>query len=273
MLGPKKKILYRKDEDPDFWKDKSHTELAELVAVLHRQRNAADYERPKLIVNSARKTTARMFVRGKGIEVGAGSRPFPIPEGAVCLYGDIRDGEALNSYFDDKDIRNDEFIDAQTFAGLKDASFDFVISAHVIEHLENPIGSIRNAIRILKSGGIYILVAPDRRFTFDLHRSGTSLRHLLQDDEDGGDSTRIDDYKDFIENVGVKYYGNQPPSDGYDAEARRLAAKNHDIHFHAWNTDEFRSMLNAISLSIGFEVSYYTQVVNENIFVLKRNFY
>ena len=45
-------------------------------------------------------------------------------------------------------------IDAQTFDGIDNDSLDFVISAHVIEHLRDPIGSIVNAIRVLKAGGI-----------------------------------------------------------------------------------------------------------------------
>ncbi|KQQ21425.1 hypothetical protein ASF56_17815 [Methylobacterium sp. Leaf122] len=187
------------------------------------------------------------------------------------MYGDIRDGEALKAYFGGSAVEKNGFIDAQTFSGVSDNAFDFVISAHVIEHLENPIGSIRNAIRVLRPGGRHILVVPDRRHTFDRHRSPTPLSHLLRDDEDGGASTRLADYKDFILNVGIKSFNNIPPVD-INAEAKRLSNKRHDIHFHCWNTTEFRSMLDSVSAEIGFRMIGHVLASNENIFILEKKF-
>jgi hypothetical protein len=99
----------------------------------------------------ARTAVASKFLRGTGIEVGAGARAFPHPVSARILDGDIRERNALEKYFQESESENeikiDEYIDAQTFAGIKNESLDFVISAHVIEHLRDPIGSIVNATR------------------------------------------------------------------------------------------------------------------------------
>lgn len=44
---------------------------------------------------------------------------------------------------------------------FKDAAFDLVYSAFVLEHLDNPEGMILEAIRVLKKGGHLVLIAPN----------------------------------------------------------------------------------------------------------------
>ena len=101
----------------------------------------------KEAIAAVRSELSRRFILGFGLEIGAGARPFPIPAGAQVSYGDMRDRASLESYFKTNAVQSGEPIDAQTLAGIADASFDFVISAHVIEHLRDPIGAIVSAIR------------------------------------------------------------------------------------------------------------------------------
>src|ERR1700731_3855652 len=112
------------------------------------------------VVDSQRRAVAERFLTGEGLEVGAGDRPFPVPGHVRVFYGDIRDTASIQGYFNTLDVRSGSPIDAQTFAGIANDSFDFVISAHVIEHLRDPIASIVNAIRVLGPAGIHILVVP-----------------------------------------------------------------------------------------------------------------
>lgn len=95
-------------------------------------------------------------------------------------------------------------IDAQTLGGTADASLDFVLSAHVIEHLQDPLGSIRAAMRCLRPGGSLLLAVPDMRHTFDRERSPTPLSHLPGDLEDGGEGTRLEAYEEFIRSYARK---------------------------------------------------------------------
>ena len=112
-------------------------------------------------IATVRAELSQRFISGSGLELGAGTRPFPVPAGAQVSYGDIRDLASLQSYFKSSAVQISQHIDAQTLAGVANASLDFVISAHVIEHLRDPIGAIANAIRVLKCGGIHLLVVPD----------------------------------------------------------------------------------------------------------------
>jgi SAM-dependent methyltransferase len=50
------------------------------------------------------------------------------------------------------------------------ARFDYVIGSHVIEHVPNPVGWLRQIAEVLKPGGKLCLAIPDKRFTFDIGR-------------------------------------------------------------------------------------------------------
>jgi SAM-dependent methyltransferase len=206
------------------------------------------------------------------LEVGAGDRPFPVPSHVRVFYGDIRDATSIQDYFKTADVRSGSAIDAQTFAGIADNSFDFVISAHVIEHLRDPIGSIVNAIRVLRPDGIHILVVPDMRFTFDRNRPETTVEHTLRDYEDGGESTCQQAYVEHL-----RYVHPELTSQHYsEAEIQTQSAENarrwreFDVHFHAWTREGFESLLTAAARYTSFVVEEAVSAVNENIFVLRK---
>jgi hypothetical protein len=222
-------------------------------------------------VQHSRRLLSERFVFGTGIEVGAGSRPFPLPKSAVCRYGDIRDRASLRGYFSTNRVTADHTLDAQTFAGIPDNVYDYVISAHVIEHLEDPIGAIKNSLRVLKPGGVLLLAVPDRRYTFDRLRPGTPLEHILQDFQDGGLSTRLDAYKEHARYVHPAITGILLSDDLIENDAARIMAAKMDAHFHCWTTDEFRDVLSYCCEQFGAAIEAIEgPVVNENLFVARK---
>jgi SAM-dependent methyltransferase len=82
------------------------------------------------------------YLRGSGIDIGAGGDPLVVPNGTVRAW-DLNDG------------------DAQQMAGVADASYDFVYSSHCLEHMRDVEVSLRNWVRILKPGGVLYVVVPD----------------------------------------------------------------------------------------------------------------
>lgn len=58
-------------------------------------------------------------------------------------------------------------------------SFDYVIASHVIEHVPDVIGWLREVSDVLKAGGMLCLAIPDRRYTFDHLRQLTTLADLV----------------------------------------------------------------------------------------------
>lgn len=69
---------------------------------------------------------------------------------------------------------------------LLDGSVDFVINSHVIEHLWDSIGTLKEWHRVLKPGGILFLIVPHRDRTFDRDRPRTSLLELIKRHRTGG---------------------------------------------------------------------------------------
>jgi len=54
----------------------------------------------------------------------------------------------------------------EDMSAIPDASLDFVIACHVIEHLRNPLRAFEQVYRKLRSGGRYVLIVPEQRVTF-----------------------------------------------------------------------------------------------------------
>ena len=121
----------------------------------------------------------RGHLRGHGLEIGALHTPFNVPRGVEVKYVDRLDADELRRHYpelaDEHFVRVDIVDDAETLATVAEASQDFVIASHVLEHCENPIGAIRTWLRVLKPGGVILLIVPDKRFTFDKVRPMTTL--------------------------------------------------------------------------------------------------
>jgi predicted SAM-dependent methyltransferase len=74
--------------------------------------------------------------------------------------------------------------DGARLASFADASQDFVIANHMLEHVEDPIAALEHQLRVLKPGGILYLTLPDARHSFDSPRQRTTVEHLLRDHHD-----------------------------------------------------------------------------------------
>jgi hypothetical protein len=60
-----------------------------------------------------------------------------------------------------------------------DQPFDYVIAAHVFEHIPFLVDWLSQVESVLVTGGILSLVIPDKRFTFDLNRRVTEFGEVL----------------------------------------------------------------------------------------------
>ena len=66
---------------------------------------------------------------------------------------------------------------------MDDCAYDAVIASHVIEHLADPLGAMREWRRVIEPGGLLLLIVPHRDRTFDHRRPVTPIEHLLADAE------------------------------------------------------------------------------------------
>jgi len=246
-----------------------------MIVDRHAETELLDLSVPPQVieVHVARRTLARVYLTGRGIEVGAGTRPWPLPPGTTCYYGDTRNREELATYFLQEGSSFEGIIDAQTFAGIPDRSADFVLSAHVLEHLVDPIGGIAAMIRVARPGGIVMFAVPDKRYTWDNPRPITTLDHLISDYRSGGDDTRFAACLEHIRYLHPQW-ADPIPENEHEAHAVRLSkgrgGAHFDTHYHTWTTCSFCEMIEWIAQEFPAAIEHIEIVLNENIAVLRK---
>jgi len=186
---------------------------------------------------------------GSGIELGPGHNPFPVdipgitvryvdrwePEDNTRLFPELGEG----TVFPQPDIIAN--LDSDRLQALDNDSEDFVIASHVLEHLANPIAMIAEVYRVLRPGGVLLILLPDRHVTFDRFREPTALDHLIAEFED--DVREVDD-SHIVEFIRATAPRDAPLSEflSDDPEERRRQIRVHrdrSIHAHCWDQDEF----------------------------------
>jgi len=73
--------------------------------------------------------------------------------------------------------------DATNLKSVLDASYECVLASHCLEHVANPLRALKEWKRILKEGGLLVLVLPHKDGIFDWRRPTTSLAHMREDYE------------------------------------------------------------------------------------------
>ena len=136
-----------------------------------------------------RESIASMYLRGEGIKIGALHNPLLLPQSAKIKYVDRMSLPDLRKQYPElgsKELVDVDILDdGELLATIKDSTQDFVIANQFLEHCQNPIGAIRNMLRVLKEGGVLYLSIPDKRYSFDADRPVTSIEHLLKDYQEG----------------------------------------------------------------------------------------
>ena len=191
-----------------------------------------------------RRRIANRYIRGSGIEIGALHLPMPLPPGANVKYLDrLSTAELREEYpeLHDLPLAEVEIVeDGENPESIPSESQDFVIASHVIEHCEDPVGTLKNWLRILRPGGVIYLVVPNRKRTFDRNRRPTTPEHLLRDHRQGPEVSRATHYEEWVgayTKPGVKA----------NRQAAELEAEGYRIHFHVWSADEFRDSMVTIA--------------------------
>lgn len=71
--------------------------------------------------------------------------------------------------------------DAELDDALPDQRYRCILSSHVIEHLINPLRTLRMWTRLLDDKGLMIHILPHKENTFDAQRPVSQLDHLIED--------------------------------------------------------------------------------------------
>jgi len=77
--------------------------------------------------------------------------------------------------------------EATDLHGIREHSYDVILSSHCLEHIANPLRAIREWRRVCRPDGYLCLVVPHRDGTFDRKRPVTQIEHYRSDDESNVD--------------------------------------------------------------------------------------
>ena len=218
----------------------------------------------------SRETVAEAYLRGEGIEIGALHMPLRVPEAARVKYVDRMSVEGLRAHYpelNDKALVNVDIIaDGERLESVADATQDFVIANHFIEHCQDPIGALLNMFRVLKPGGVLYLAIPDKRCSFDIDRPVTPLDHLMRDHREGPAWSRRQHFEEWTRLVNKVTDEN---------EVERQTAANmemdYSIHYHVWTQAEMLELLVALGKMCAFNMDIGLMHESEVIFVLRKS--
>ncbi len=187
---------------------------------------------------------------GAGIEIGALHNPMPVDRARASVrYVDRLSLDEQRRHYPELSahalMEPDIVAEAHRLSPLDDASQDFVIANHLLEHLTDPIGALEEWYRVLKPSGVLFLALPDKRLTFDRDRPRTTLAHLIADHRDGGEASRADHYLEYVRLV------DHVAADAAVGQAEQLMARRYAIHFHVWVPEDLRQLLGYLTDALG----------------------
>ncbi len=217
-----------------------------------------------------RQTVSEKYLTGQGIEVGALHYPLWVSKKASVKYVDRLSIEELR--FQYPELNNFELVkidiidDGEKLSKVQDNSLDFLIGNHMLEHCENPLGTIRSHLSKLINQGILYYAVPNKKHSFDIDRPITSFEHLVKDDQQGSKMSRYQHFYEWVTLV------NKVSDEKIEERIQKLLQINYSIHFYVWDEIAFQEfLLKAQSYLVRtFEILHVEQNDTEIITILKK---
>jgi SAM-dependent methyltransferase len=192
-----------------------------------------------------------------------------MPEGVSVKYVDRMSASDLRHHYVElaelQIVDVDAIDNGETLATFPDASQDFIVANHFLEHCQDPIRTISNFFRVLKSGAVLFMAVPDKRSTFDHERPCTPVEHLLRDYVEGPAWSKRGHFEEWVRMV-----SRNTDEAKADAETRHLINIDYSIHFHVWDAPALIEFLTALRQFLSFELEVFLRNGPENVFVLRK---
>lgn len=145
---------------------------------------------------------------------------------------------------------------------IGDAAYDFVLSSHSLEHSANALRAVLEWKRVLKPGGVLLVIVPNKDETFDHRRAVTPFRHLVDDFEGNIDEDDLTHLDEILEAHDL----SMDPRAGTLEQFRARSLKNFEnrcLHHHVFDAVLIREVFRYFALDPIYEGS-----VEDNIIIV-----
>jgi len=207
---------------------------------------------------------AQFFANKLGLEIGGPSSIFS-PMSIIPIYhwaSSIDNVNFSNSTVWSKTTSDQNFLlkhrkaegkqiisECTNLSAIKDQSYDFVVSSHVLEHTANPIKALNEWKRVVRDNGILFVVCPHKEGTFDHFRPSTDLSHLIADfNENKGEA----DLSHLEEILNLHDLSMDPAAGSFEdfLERSRDNYKCRCLHHHTFTTESVIRLFDYLDIEI-----------------------
>ena len=140
---------------------------------------------------------------------------------------------------------------------IEAARYDFVLSCNNLEHMANPLRAIFEWKRILKEGGLMLLILPNKEANFDHRRPYTTMQHLIDDYNNKTDENDMTHHQEIIELHDLKRDPNAKPREHFLSRCSKNF-ENRGMHHHVFNQDLLKKIVEFGGLTVQRQYSSYT---------------
>jgi SAM-dependent methyltransferase len=146
-------------------------------------------------------------------------------------------------------------LDAVDLHGIPNELYDFVAASHVLEHIANPFKALLEWLRILRSGGLLILITPLKAVTFDHKRDIVRIEHLINDYHN---QTSEADLSHLDEILRLHDLGLDPPAgDPHSFKARsEKNFQNRALHQHVYDQELLYYIFKCLNLDVKMQITW-----------------
>lgn len=199
------------------------------------------------------------------LEVGALDDPMFAPSEGRVLFADFFTAEELRARHAGDARRAERIVPVdyvlrdRTLSEVVDRPVDVTVANHVIEHLPDPIGWLREVRGLAAPGGLVFLAVPDRGYTFDHFKPRSDAVDWLRAHETG--ATRPDRWQILRH---LYYHARVDPRAAWEGElpadhlhriampdaierAGALAERHTDVHCWVFTRASFETILADLS--------------------------
>jgi SAM-dependent methyltransferase len=204
----------------------------------------------------------KLFYNKCGIEIGG---PTPLFKRDLPIYKKIKSLDGVN--FSSSTVWEGELVEGQNFKygenktgyqficdavdlyKIESGRYDFVLSSNTLEHIANPFKALTEWLRIIKPGGLLLLVLPNKDSNFDHNRKITDFEHLV---EDFKNNTSEEDLTHLDEILALHDLSMDPPSGDIDNFRKRSLNnfQNRCLHHHVFDLNLLKQIFEYFNIEL-----------------------